>query len=137
MKQKEPSHGTLAQNSSLFAHLAAVAIAALVIAGCNSGGPKMSGFAIGSTRIVSVGEVVELRMPLQESGDRQWRVSSYNSLYISMAGRPRVEVSSNGTREMIVTARARTPGDTEIELTEIATRSTKPKVVRFKVKIRE
>lgn len=95
----------------------------------------MSGFAIGSTRIVSVGEVVELRMPLHESGSRQWRVTSYNSLYLSVAGRPRVEVSANGSREMVVTAQARTPGETQIEVTEIVARGTKAEVVRFKVRI--
>ncbi len=109
-----------------------------VIAGCASG-PRLSGLAIGETRFVSVGDLVELRLSLRDDGSRLWRVTAYDSLYLGMEGRPQV-VEGGGGAELLVRARARYEGETEVEVTEMLTvehrrAGREPRVVRFRISI--
>lgn len=97
----------------------------------------MSGFALGDTRVVSVGDVVELRVPLRADGSRQWRVSSYDSLYLQLINNPQSAQRSDGSWEMLSRARARTVGETEVVMTELARPGQDQRVVRFKVRIRD
>ena len=91
-------------------------------AGCAGGGgsgPQLSGFGIGDSRSVSVGEMIDMRLPLREDGSREWRVTSWDSRYISIASRPEFITGANGRPEMLLRARARTPGETTIEVSQV------------------
>ena len=81
-------------------------------------GPKLSGFGLGNHRLVRVGEIVELRIPFEADGRRHWRVSSYDSRYLSIVDVPSVERTANGA-EFVARARARVQGETVIELVEV------------------
>ncbi|MHC4992735.1 MAG: hypothetical protein ACYTGC_17325 [Planctomycetota bacterium] len=118
-----------------FSRLAVLAVVALAIAGCSSSGPRVSGFAIGDTRIVSLNEVIEIRMPLREDGSRQWRVTSFDSFFISLIDTPRPVPGRDGKPELLVRARARTPGETTLEITEVG--AAKPRVRRFTIRINQ
>ena len=109
----------------------------IALAGCSSSGPTLSGLAFGENRVVRVGDTVTLRIPIREDGLRQWRVSSYDSLYLQMSGRPGVEQASDGSYQIVARATARRVGTTTIELTEEATGGKKPRVARFKVRVIE
>lgn len=109
----------------------------VVMFSCSIGGPKVSGFAIGDTRIVSVGDIVTLRMPMDDGGQRQWRVSSYDSAYLGLVERPRIETGSSGKMEVVTRAQARTPGVTSIKLIETTASPGKaPRTVSFRIRIR-
>lgn len=113
----------------------------VILLGCascsSSSGPRMTGFGLGDSRIVSVGELVELKLPLSDQGTREWRVSSYDSLYLAIAGRPQVIQTSSGGQELLVRARARTPGETIVEVTEQAPTRGAPQTRRFTIRIVE
>ena len=117
--------------------IAMVVLLTPMLISCSGSGPSVSGFALGNRRAVKRGEIVEIRMPLTEGGSRQWRVTSYDSLYLSMVESPRLEAKPDGSAEMIVRARAMTAGETELELTEVAPPGRSPDVRRFKISIRE
>ena len=134
------NHITLSQAAhQFFSTMGRVLILGLILLtmtpACSSGGPTLSGFAFGETRLVSVGEVVELRLPLREDGSRQWRVTSYDSLYLALVQRPGVETAADGSRHIVARATARRAGSTTVELTEVGTGGTKPKSARFEVRI--
>ena len=107
----------------------------LWISACSPGGAHLSGFGLGATRVVHVGEIVEIRMPLRDDGSRRWRVTSYDSRYLRVAEQPRVMQASDGSWEMVVRVLAHVPGETEVELTEIATRERAARAIRFTVKV--
>ncbi len=109
----------------------------LVVCACSSDGPRMSGFALGSTRIVSVGETIELHMPLDQQGQRQWRVSSYDSLFFEMVQSPRAMQNANGTWDFVVRVRAKTQGETVVEVREVVARGQTPRTKKFNVRIRK
>ncbi len=117
--------------------LVAAGVAGAQLGGCSSGGPKLSGFGLGNSRIVSVGETVELRTPVRSDGTRQWRISSYDSLYLGVSATPQVVQRSDGSAEVVFRATAKTPGETTVELTEIAPAGVKPQMASFKVTILE
>jgi hypothetical protein len=114
-----------------------ILMALIAATGCSSDGPKMSGFGFGSTRIVQVGQIVELRLPLGQDGSRTWRVTSYDSLYLAIAGPPTVAVDGNGKEQLVLVARAKLPGKTEVQVTEMVSRSAgrAPRIETFKVEI--
>jgi hypothetical protein len=105
----------------------------ILLGACAGGGPSVSGWGLGNTRVVKVGEVVEFRLPMGPDGSRQWRVTSYDSLYLSVAGPPRPARKADGSFELLVRATARTQGETEIGLTEVGT----SRVVRYTIGILE
>ena len=116
-----------------------LAVVLVLAVGCSSDGPKMSGFGLGKTRMVKVGQIVELRLPLREDGSRNWRVTEYDSLYLTVAGRPTIEVNDKGEQVLVLVTRAKTPGRTEVEVTEMIPRSAgrAPRIEKFKVEILE
>lgn len=108
----------------------------LVSAACASNGPRMGGLSIGGTHFLKVGDVVELTLPVAADGTRAWRVSSYDSLYLSIAERPQVVQGKDGKPVLRIKARAKTPGKTTVEVTEVAPpRGQVPRVESFKVNI--
>ena len=63
-------------------------------------------------------------------------MTSYDSLYLVIADQPRVEQGDGGKMEIVARARARTPGETEVRIQEIAPPSGRAaKTVVFKVSI--
>jgi len=116
---------------------ALLSLATMSIVGCSSSGPKLAGFAIGDTRIVSVGEIVELRAPLSDDRSPLWRVESFDSLYLSMVGRPQVTSDGKGGFILVTRARAETPGETSIKLVESGRFDGPPRSVSFTVRIVE
>jgi hypothetical protein len=112
--------------------------AALLLSACAADTPQVSGFAFGDTRMVSVGDVVELRIPLEADGTREWRVSSYDSLYLALVGRPSVDTDAAGRSSLVFSARAKTRGRTTVELEEVPgprTEGRPPRTMRFKISI--
>ncbi len=85
--------------------------------------------------MVSVGDIVELRLPLRENGSREWRVTSYDSFYLSIASRPEFITGANGKPELLIRARARTPGETRVEVSEVGATNGPPQRVEFNVRI--
>lgn len=110
-------------------------LAAAMLMSCKSDGPSLTGLSLGSTHYVKVGDVVELRLPIAADGSREWRVTSYDSLYLTVASRPRVVEGPKGRPVLLMTARAKTPGKTEVELTEVVPPGDLPQVKTFKVHI--
>lgn len=83
-------------------------------AGC-SGGPSVSGTAIFDTRVVTVGDPVEIRLPFDRVVGLEWTLDSYDSLYLGYQGRTyAMDDQNKGT--MIISFTARTPGETELRL---------------------
>jgi hypothetical protein len=117
---------------------AIVAAGAVPMVGCASrDSPSMSGFAFGDTRVVSVGDVVELRVPRRADGSRQWRVSSYDSFYIQLISNPQPVQRADGSWEMLIRARARTAGETEVVVSELLPPGQDARTVRFRLRIRD
>lgn len=104
-------------------------------AGCSPGDPSVSGFGLGNNRVVSVGETVELRIPIDEQGTRTWRVSSYDSLYLTLSSQPRVVREDDGSYAVRFTARAKTPGETTVVLTEVTPGIEAPRTKSFTFRI--
>jgi len=127
------------RNAGLF--LAAACVAALIA--CSPNRPKLSGFGLGTSRIVGEGDVLQLRLPLHPRGGRSWRVTKYDSAFIDLVEPPEVVGrGGEGAGEMVIRARARRPGQTTIEVTETLTaeeqaRGEVPQVVEFNVRIVE
>jgi hypothetical protein len=94
----------------------------------------MSGLGFGQSRNVRVGEIVELRVPLDEGGQRRWRLASYDSRYLRVAQAPQVQQLADGSLAVVFRARASLPGKTEVELSEVGEDGRR---VRFTVRIRE
>jgi len=116
--------------------LLAMVGAPALVAGCGGDGPRLSGFALGDTRIVSVGELVELRLPRADDGSRRWRVTSYDSYHLELIDNPQVVRGPDGTRETRVVARAKNVGESTLELTEVAPPGGgPPSVKRFTVRV--
>jgi hypothetical protein len=107
------------------------------LAGCASDQPTLSGFAFGDRRIVSVGDLVELRAPIREDGSRAWRVTSYDSFYLTLTRRPTIVEAAPGRFEIVVVARARVPGDTQIVLTEQNVQGRRPRTLTYQLSIIE
>jgi len=113
---------------------------AVLLTGCGSssggmGGPKLTGgFVVGNTHNLTVGETVNLRLPLRADGSRAWRVSKWDSGFLSIVDRARVVQGGSG-QELSVTVRARTPGRTSIEVTEVAPMGQAPRMHRFELSI--
>ena len=116
-----------------------VAILAAIVwsTGCANSGPRMSGMGLGQNRVVHVGDIVELRTPIDERGSREWRVSSYDSLYLSLIERPRIVQRSDGNYEMVARARAMAPGETTVDLVEVKPGVQSPRSLRFNIRILE
>lgn len=93
---------------------AALLAGAAGTAGC-SGGPSVSGTAIFDTRVVTVGDPVEIRLPFDRVVGLEWTLDSYDSLYLGYQGRTyAMDDQNKGT--MIISFIARTPGETELRL---------------------
>lgn len=103
--------------------------------GCATDGPSMSGFALGDLRIVSKGDIVELRYPIRPDGSRQWRVSSYDSFHLQLIDNPSIRQRPDGRFEMVMRARAREEGDTTVVLTSRPPAGGEVRQVEFKVRI--
>lgn len=98
---------------------AAVLAATLLMGGC-AGSPIISGFPIFNTRVVRVGETVEIRIPTDAQGQRRWRVTEFDSAYLMAVGRSDVGgPPANG--EVVFLARARREGETSIRFSEVLT----------------
>ncbi len=112
-----------------------LAIGLLLLIGCSSG-PRMSGLPLGGTRLFSVGDMIELRLPLTDSGGRKWRVTSYDSLYVSGVS-TQVVAGPDGSPELLVRARAKTPGTTKVVVEETPVAGRAPRRETFTVRILE
>jgi hypothetical protein len=108
-----------------------------VVCGCQSNQPSVSGFALGDTRIVSVGDLVELRAPIREDGSRAWRVTSYDSFYLTLTRRPTLVEVAPGRFEIVAVARARVPGETQIVMTEQNVQGRRPRTLTYRINILE
>jgi predicted secreted protein len=92
----------------------ALSVGAIWSGGC-SGGPSVSGTAIFNTRVVTVGEPVEIRLPFDRVVGLEWTLDSYDSLYLGYQGRTyAMDDQNKGT--MIISFIAKTPGETELTL---------------------
>ena len=63
-------------------------------------------------------------------------MTAYDSLYLSITQQPQIETSSNGKSALVVRARARTPGETSVEISRVGP-GKGPERVTFKVRILE
>lgn len=90
--------------------------AVLLLSGC-AGSPSVSGFPILNTRVVRVGEVVEIRIPTDAAGQRRWRVTAFDSSYLAAAGRSDV-AGAPPDGDVVFLARARREGETTVQFTE-------------------
>ena len=118
--------------------LVMVCAMAAALGACGSG-PRVSGLSFGNARFVTVGDTVTVRMPLGDDGSRQWRVQSFDSSFLTPEGRPHVEGSGRNA-QLVLTARARLPGSTELVFVEVLSPTEQaqgkaPRTKRFKVEI--
>jgi hypothetical protein len=90
--------------------------------GCSSSRPSVSGFGIGTTTFVSVGETLTLRLPVDDDG-AMWRVSSFDSLFVELVDPPRLMTEPGKDPYRRVVIRATNPGETEIELSKPDTKT--------------
>jgi hypothetical protein len=91
-----------------------------ILAGCatTSGSvPSVAGSTGSSTRTVSVGDELVIRIPGAAQGAATWRVSSFDSLMLQRTQTARRGTGSDGRPEWTVRFVARTPGNCEIVLT--------------------
>lgn len=115
-----------------FAVVVALAAVCPALPGCSSGGPKVSGFGLFDSRSVKVGDTVEFRLPYDLERGLEWRVDSYDSLYLVLKERLQVELEPGQARgEMIVRMYAKTPGDTSVSFRRRGSEETK----EFKISI--
>ncbi len=124
----------------------ALALALALLGGCSTGGagPRLDGSGAG-TRSVRVGDVMDLRLPLNDDAERAWRISEYDSAYLALVGAPGVVSTDGRTRpggrgQMRIQVRAKQPGATALQVTEILTgeelvSGKRPRVVRFTIRI--
>jgi hypothetical protein len=83
--------------------------------GCNSNGPKVSGIGLLGNRNVTVDDIVDMRVPFDQSTGAEWRLASYDSALLQLIERPQVMPGSReGLYELVARFRARVPGDTEV-----------------------
>ncbi len=91
------------------------------LAGCatTSGSlPTVAGSSGGSTRTVSVGDELVIRIPgSAQGGAATWRVSSFDSLMLRRTQTARRGTGTDGRPEWTARFVARTPGNCEIVLT--------------------
>lgn len=111
--------------------------AVATVAGCSSG-PKVSGVSFGAARFVGVGKTLTVRLPLGPGGAREWRVSSFDSSFLTVIERHIEGAGDNA--ELVITARTRLPGTTELEFIEVLSpeqeaRGAQPRTRTFKVEI--
>jgi hypothetical protein len=119
-----------------------IALALVLLAGCASSSstdPSVSGFAMGSTRNVSRGDEVVIRLPAAEGGATKWRVASFDSRMLGMTQRPRLDPGAEGRPgEWTVRFEARAIGETEVVLTSTGAGGTVAagERRRFRIRIR-
>lgn len=83
-------------------------------AGCG-GGAGVSGAPFFNTRLIKLGETLEIRLPFDRLAGREWSIDSYDSLYLGYQGRTLVmDDDSKGT--LIVRFVTKTPGETSLTL---------------------
>ncbi len=108
----------------------------LALSSCSSNQPTLSGFGLGNLRVVGVDDLVTLTVPLAEGGGRAWRVESYDSFYLIVAEPPRFVRSDSGPGSIVMRARARQAGETEIRIIETdAPADRAAEVITFSVRI--
>ena len=74
-------------------------------------------FALGDTRIVKVGDIVEITMPADaNTGATEWKIHSFDSALLALDQRPAIRATANGGVEWTVRFRAKVPGKTEVVL---------------------
>ena len=117
----------------------ALALAVTLACGCasSSSEPSVSGRGLGGIHRVSVGDELVLRFPAsKQTGAAKWRLSSFDSLMLTVTQRPRREGD-----QWIMRFAARTPGDTDVVVTRTATGPDGSGSVgerrRFQIRIRE
>lgn len=107
------------------------------LAGCSSG-PEVSGVQFGNSRFIGVGKTLTVRLPLGPGGARQWRVTSFDSSFLTPLERSVEGTGDNA--ELVITARTRLPGTTKLVFTEVLTpeqqsRGVQPRTRTFKIEI--
>ena len=117
----------------------AACLVLLAAIGCSSKEPTISGFGLGASRAVSVGDTFEIRLPVGENGERLWRITSYDSYFLTVAANTRAETTSDGSA-IVMPILARQVGDTTIEVTERVSMQDRaagrePRTKTFKVQI--
>ena len=116
-----------------------MALAVTLACGCasSSSEPSVSGRGLGGIHRVSVGDELVLRFPAsKQTGAAKWRLSSFDSLMLTVTQWPRREGD-----QWIMRFAARTPGDTDVVVTRTATGPDGSGSVgerrRFQIRIRE
>jgi hypothetical protein len=90
------------------------ASSALGAAGCGSSA-RVSGMAFLDNRILTVGEIVDIRIPYDRQAGAEWAVESYDSVYLGFVARSlQMRTEDKGT--LLVQFRAKTPGETTLTL---------------------
>lgn len=114
-------------------------LAATIVCGCasSSSEPTASGRGIGGIHRVKVGDELVLRFPAsQQTGTAKWRLTSFDSLMLTVTQRPQLE-----GKQWVMRFAARTPGDTDVVVTRTATGTDGSGSVgerrRFQVRINE
>ena len=126
----------------LMGRICMLGVLALFMLGCSSGEPSISGFGFGSSRTVTVGDTFEIRLPVAENGARLWQITSYDSLFLTLASNTRAEATSpgSGSSEIVIPILARQSGETTIEVTQRISGQDRlagriPKVKQFHIRI--
>lgn len=98
--------------------IVACALLALACAtGCaSSREPSVSGVGLFDNRNVSLGDVVEIRLPAGPDGRRAWRVTSYDSAILMPEGRAGLERAGDDL-VYVMRFRAQVRGETEVTVT--------------------
>jgi hypothetical protein len=99
--------------------------ASIVLIGCSSSKePSVSGFGIGNSRLVTVGDPVVITLPASsQSGAPEWRLKTFDSGRLQLVQRPRLEpVGSGNRRQWTVRFLARGLGDTIVEFERVRLR---------------
>ena len=96
----------------------------------------------GDTRVVGLGDEIVIRFPgVAATGAPRWRLTSFDSLMMSLSQRPRLEDDTRGGRRWTIRFTARTPGETEVVITRTAVdadgRGTIGERRRFRIRILE
>ncbi len=114
----------------------------MIVAGCVAsalpgcgGSAQVSGTAFFDTRLITVGEILDIRIPFDRQAGIEWEVESYDSLYLGFVARSlQMQTDEKGT--LLIQFRAKTPGDTTLTLRRRYTTGSGQSTLRdFKISI--
>jgi predicted secreted protein len=80
----------------------------------------VSGFGLFDTKRVQLGDVVEIRLPMEPSKGERWRLASYDSVMLRILERPTLVDEGSGRSYLLIRFEARVQGETEVLLRNTA-----------------